>query len=80
MTIDQERVYIMGHPKYKDSEKWKDRVMRMPDNQVHAIYKQFQKVDYKKIEKEMKAQKKDNENYHQVDIFEYMEDKKNDQD
>ena len=76
MTIDQERTYIMQHPKYKNSVKWKDRVMRMPDPQVHAIYKKFQNVDYKKVEKEIKAQKEDNANYHQIHMFEYMEELK----
>lgn len=73
MTIDQERNYISQHPKYRNSPKWKARVMRMPDPQVHAIYKQFQKVDYKKLEKQLKQQEKDNQNYHQMDMFEYME-------
>ena len=73
MTIDQERNYIMQHPKYKNSVKWKDRVLRMPDNQVHAIYMKFRwSTDYKDIEKAIKAQNKDNANYHQVDMFEYM--------
>ena len=45
----------------------------MPDPQVHAIYKQFQKVDYKKLERELKAQEKENANYHQINMFEYME-------
>lgn len=73
MTIDQERNYISQHPKYRNSPKWKARVMRMPDPQVHAIYKQFQKVDYKKLEKQLKQQEKDSQNYHQIDMFEYME-------
>lgn len=73
MTIDQERTYIMQHPKYKNSVKWKDRVMRMPEPQVHAIYKQFQKADYNKIARELKAQNKENVKYHQIDMFEYME-------
>lgn len=76
MTIDQERNYILQHPKYKHSMIWRNRVMRMPDYQVHAIYKQFQKVDYKKLEKELKKHGKENEQYHQVNMFEYMEDLK----
>lgn len=73
MTIDQEKTYILQHPKYKNSMTWRDRVMRMPDPQVHAIFKQFQKVDYKKIERELKAQEKENKKYHQINMFEYME-------
>ena len=75
MTIDQERTYIMQHPKYKNSVNWRARVMKMPDPQVHAIFKQFQKVDYKKIEREMKEREKNNKKYHQINMFEYMEEK-----
>jgi len=72
MTIDQERTYILQHPKYKGHKGWWSKVMKMPDPQVHAIFKQFQKVDYKKLEREMKAQEKENEQYHQINMFEYM--------
>lgn len=73
MTINQERNYILQHPKYKHSVNWRWKVMHMPDYQVHAIYKQFQKVDYKKLEREIKKQSKENEKYHQMNMFEYME-------
>lgn len=76
MDVNQMRVYICQHPKYKTSPKWIDKVNRMPDNQVIAIYRQFQKLDYKKIARELKDQKKDNENYHQMNMFEYMEETK----
>lgn len=75
MTIEQERNYIAKHPYYKNSPKWIARVMRMPDAQVHAIYKKFQQTDYKKLERELKAQNKENSNYHQINMFEYMEGK-----
>ena len=78
MTIDQERTYIMQHPKYKNSVKWKSRVMSMPDPQVHAIFKKFQQADYNQIQREMKAQEKDNVNYHQIDMFEYMKEMEGD--
>ena len=70
MTINQERTYIMNHPYYKGSVKWTDRVLRMPDPQVHAIFMKFQQVDYKKLEKELKDRDKENRNYHQINIFE----------
>lgn len=73
MTIEQMRNYLCQHPKYKDSLKWKTRVMNMPAPQVYAIYNQFKKADYKKIAREIKAQEKENKNYHQMDMFEYME-------
>ena len=72
MDIAQMRDYICKHPKYKNSPTWKGRVMRMPESQVVAIYKQFRNVDYKKIERNMKKQNKENVNYHQIDMFEYM--------
>lgn len=74
--MNQMRTYISQHPKYRNSPKWKDRVMRMPENQVVALYNKFRELDYKKIERQMKQQEKENQNYHQVDIFEYMEGQK----
>lgn len=71
--MNQMRTYISQHPKYKNSPKWKARVMRMPENQVVALYNKFRELDYKKIERQMKQQEKENQNYHQVDMFEYME-------
>lgn len=73
MTIEQMRDYISKHPAYKNSPTWIARCKKMPDPQVFAIYKQFQKVDYKKLERELKKQDKENEQYHQVNMFEYME-------
>lgn len=72
MSIDQMRDYISKHPKYKNSPRWIDRVRRMPDAQVFAIYKQFQKVDYRKMEKELKEREKDKYEYHQMTIFDLM--------
>ncbi len=40
MTIDQMRLYISQHAKYKSPE-WTEKVTNMPDNQVIAIYKKF---------------------------------------
>lgn len=74
--MNQMRTYISQHPKYRNSLKWKARVMRMPENQVVALYNKFRELDYKKIEKQMRQQEKENQNYHQVDMFEYMEGQK----
>lgn len=74
--MNQMRTYISQHPKYRNSPKWKARVMRMPENQVVALYNKFRELDYKKIEKQMRQQEKENQNYHQVDMFEYMEEQK----
>lgn len=73
MNIDQMRIYISQHPKYRNSPFWRSRCQRMPANQVVAIYNNFKKMDYKKIEKELKERDKNNKNYHQINMFEYME-------
>ena len=78
MTIDQERDYILKHPYYKNSVTWKARVMNMPDAQVHAIYKNFQKVDYAKLERNLRKRESDNK-FHQIDIFEYLKEKENEE-
>lgn len=74
-NINEMRTYICQHPKYKNSVSWRARVMTMPDLQVLAIYMQFRKLDYRKIEREMKRQEKDSQKYHQINMFEYMEGK-----
>lgn len=75
MTIEDMRYHVENHPKYRDSPRWRDRVRRMPDEQVFAIYEKFKLEDYRKIEREMKETKKSNDQFHQMDIFEYMEGK-----
>ena len=65
MTIAQMRLYLAEHPKYKNSDRWRRRVANMPEPQVYAIFKQFQKADNKAKEEQDK--------YHQIDMFEYME-------
>ena len=58
MSIEQMRVYIAEHPKYKNSPNWRYRCQTMPSSQVVAIYNNFRKMDYKKIEKEIQRQRK----------------------
>ena len=70
MDIRQMRIYISQHPRYKNSASWKARCQTMPDRQVVAIYNNFIKQDFRKIEKEIKQINKSNEQYHQIDIFE----------
>lgn len=40
MNIEQMRLYISQHAKYKSPE-WTEKVTNMPDNQVIAIYNKF---------------------------------------
>lgn len=51
MTINQMRTYIAEHPKYRNSQSWRDKCLRMSDNQVLAIYDKFRKLDYYELEK-----------------------------
>lgn len=73
MTMQQMRNYISNNPLYKNSPAWRDRCQRMPERQVVAIYNKFKNIDYKKIEREIKKTNKNNEQYHQISMFEYME-------
>ncbi len=50
MEVWQMRNYILQHQKYAESQTWKDKVMKMKDNQVIAIYYKFLKEGEKKDE------------------------------
>lgn len=70
MNIQQMRVFIAEHPRYKNGASWRAKCMTMSDRQVVAIYNKFRKLDYNEIRKEVNEPKK--EMYHQIDIFEYL--------
>lgn len=42
MSIDEMREALINHPKYRYGRNWKQKVMKMPDNQVFAIYKRME--------------------------------------
>ena len=71
MTINDMRAYISS--KYPGM-KWKYKVSKMPTYQVIAIYRSFKEreIDKKYEEKKLKLLNKEPDNYHQIDIFEYM--------
>lgn len=73
MTMQQMRDYISKHPYYKNSPAWRDRCQRMPERQVVAIYNKFRQQDYRKLERQLKKTEKSNEQFHQINMFEYME-------
>lgn len=75
MQMNEMRNYISQHPLYKNSPAWRDRCQRMKESQVVAIYNKFKLQDWKKLEKVIKKNEKSNEQYHQMDMFEYMEGK-----
>lgn len=55
---------------YPGSRAWQERVIRMPDRQVIAIYNDFMKRG--RFEKN----NKNSSSYHQMTIFEYMTENK----
>ena len=57
-TMNEMRSYISNR---YDNMKWKNKVSKMPTRQVVAIYRRFK-------EKETCP----NEEYHQIDMFEYL--------
>lgn len=73
MQMHEMRMYIANHPRYKNSFSWRAKCQTMSERQVAAIYERFKNLDYKKIEREMKQTNKSNEQYHQINMFEYME-------
>lgn len=85
MTIQQMRIYISQHPKYANSESWRTKCMTMPDRTVVAIYNKFKNINYNDVKREMEFDKalslvgfnKKEEQYHQVDMFEYLAEKEN---
>lgn len=38
MSVNQMRNYLKSYPKYKKSQKWSDKVDKMSDSQVIAVY------------------------------------------
>lgn len=75
MNVQEMRVYISQHPKYKNSKSWIQKCMCMSDRAVVAIYNKFKNVDYKQEEKKIKLQQDKPEEFHQVTLMEYLADK-----
>lgn len=75
MDVQQMRVYISQHPKYKNSKSWIQKCMCMPDRTVVAIYNKFKNVNYRQEEKKIKLQQERPEEYHQMTIMEYLANK-----
>lgn len=42
MSIDEMREALINHPKYKYGYSWKQKVTRMSDKQVFAIYRRME--------------------------------------
>lgn len=42
MSIDEMREALIDHPKYRYGRSWRQKVTKMPDNQVFAIYKRME--------------------------------------
>lgn len=68
-------MYVTMHEyvrNYYPSEGWKNKVDRMPQEQVIAIYHSF--IHREKAQKKFEKIEKEeyNPQYHQINIFEYM--------
>lgn len=64
-TMNEMRSYISNR---YESMKWKDRVSKMPTKQVIAVYRSLKERDAKAHA----AETCPNEEYHQIDMFEYL--------
>lgn len=63
--MNEMRSYISNR---YDNMKWKNKVSKMPTRQVVAIYRRFKELDAKARAEETCP----NEEYHQIDMFEYL--------
>lgn len=67
MTINAMRCYILDSYPHA-SKDWRNKVaFTMKPNQIIAIFRSISERDAKK-----KEEKKQDEQYHQIDIFEYL--------
>lgn len=81
MKMQDMRNYIATHPRYKNSMRWKVKCQTMPERQVVAIYEKFKTLDYAQIARDMLlAENVTDKQYHQIDIFEYLNRKENNND
>lgn len=69
MSVDQMREAIA---KVYDNPTWEYKVRRMADNQVIAIYKNFQRTGRFDKKKATTLRKGRNHNYRQMSIFDYV--------
>ena len=67
MGISEMRKFIIS--RYPDSESWKTKVSKMPDNQVVAIYHNMIK---RKQEPKTRNSDKKKPEFHQITIIEYL--------
>lgn len=71
MTINQMRAYILDfYP--NASQKWRSKVLDMPTNQIVAIYKSLLSRQSSTNRSECNSKKED---CHQIDIWEYLANK-----
>lgn len=81
ISIEEKRQYLAECEPYASSPSWVDRVKnKMPDRQVHAIFNKFcrggvfQKSENIKKQRKKQAKKNNEPEYHQISMFEYVED------
>lgn len=74
MTVQFMRAEI---GKVYNSQKWRNRVSAMPANQVIAVYNRMRENGTIEYAKERRARELEDAKYHQVTMFEYMEEMSN---
>lgn len=68
MNINEMRLYVMqAYP----GPKWAQRVAKMPNNQVIAVFRSIQ--NRKSLKKEMGEQSKSDEQYRQMTLWEVFD-------
>lgn len=72
LSITEVRKQVMNCPRYS-SLKWHMRVSRMSNRQVYAIYQNFLRNGY--FDDKKKTEEPEVNIYHQMTIFEYMNEK-----
>jgi len=63
------REMVAKHPKYKDSPNWRDKVYRMPPNQILAIYHRM--LERGEFVAKKKPEPVEKPNYIQPTLFDY---------
>lgn len=78
MTIADMRNDLANCEPYAQAPSWVDRVSKMRESQVIAIWKKFNSDGHfersKEAKRRLQKKSKDKVVYHQMSMFEYMED------
>lgn len=74
ITITEMRSQLTNCEPYSEAPSWVDKVGRMPDSQVIAVWNNFNRRGYFARSKNIAKNKRKDPAPHQITMFEYMED------